>query len=200
MRHPVPLLLILLSALLTVACTPSRRAVSTVAAHRADTARVTLTDTIRITIADTIRVTTTEASVTDATVLTRQRDSTVTAEVIRTTFDPSTGHPVQQVVERSTTQVADISSLTRLVARQQHTIDSLVYLNRTLSAAHHLDSLATHRADTLATTVINERGDASLTPFQTFIRHFFRTFSTAITLGFALLLFILAIHLYRTHH
>lgn len=160
MRHSSSLILLLL---LLTSCAPMRRTVNAVTA---------VSDTTHVVVHDTIRITQVHDSI-----VFHASEHIHEQEV--TTYDPSTGHPIQHQVTRDTDR--DLDALIR------HLADSII-------AAHDYESSASH-AEESTVQEEQETGEAALTPFQLFARRV----ASIVLLCICVFFVVIAVKVYRRH-
>ena len=147
MRH-LPAILAL--TLLLASCATLHKETSSTSTSAADTTHITVTDTTHVTIIHE------RDSINNA--QSHRRDSIIIKEQIITHYDPSTGMMIEQIIDKLTSQVTDLSEYRETILHQQHLIDSLLTANLSLHSAHQSDSTST--------SSITEKGDAARTGWQ----------------------------------
>ena len=120
----------------------------------------------------------------DTTHITSRRDSIIIKEQIITHYDPSTGMMMEQVIDKLTSQVTDLSEYRETILHQQQLIDSLITANLALASSHQNDS--TYTSD------IKEKGDAARTGWQSLLK----AGTTTFIVGLLLLLVVLLLQHY----
>lgn len=152
MRH-LPALLAL--TLLLASCATLHKETTSNTASTSDTTHVTVVDTTHVTIIHE------RDSIDNA--QSHRRDSIIIKEQIITHYDPTTGMMIEQVIDKLTSQVSDLSEYRETILHQQQLIDSLITANLTLSSSHQNDSTAT--------SDIKEQGDAARSGWQSTLRN-----------------------------
>ena len=131
--------------------------------HKQETSTsTTASDTTHITVVDTTHVTIIHERDSIDNAQSHRRDSIIIKEQIITHYDPSTGMMIEQVIDKLTSQVTDLSEYRETILHQQQLIDSLITANLALSASHQNDS--TYTSD------IKEKGDAARSGWQSTLR------------------------------
>ena len=115
-------------------------------------------DTIHVTVTDTTHIKVIHETDSASSASTHQRDSIIIKEVITNHYDPTTGNMIEQVIDKLTSQVTDLSEYRETILHQQQLIDSLLTANMSLSSSHQKDS--TYTSD------IKEKGDAARSGWQ----------------------------------
>jgi hypothetical protein len=141
---------IILAALLLASCATLHKETASSSASASDTTHITVVDTTHVTIFS--------ASDSSAAANSHRRDSIIIKEQIITHYDPSTGMMIEQIFDKLTSQVTDLSEYRETILHQQHLIDSLLTANLSLHSAHQSDSTST--------SSITEKGDAARTGWQ----------------------------------
>ena len=132
--------------------------------HKETTSNNTSTsDTTHVTVVDTTHVTIIHERDSIDNAQSHRRDSIIIKEVITNHYDPSTGMMIEQVIDKLTSQVSDLSEYRETILHQQQLIDSLITANLTLSSSHQNDS--TYTSD------IKEKGDAARSGWQSTLRN-----------------------------
>lgn len=152
MRH-LPAILAL--AMLLASCATLHKETTSNNTSTSDTTHVTVVDTTHVTIIHE------RDSIDNA--QSHRRDSIIIKEQIITHYDPSTGMMIEQVIDKLTSQVTDLSEYRETILHQQQLIDSLITANLNLSSSHQNDS--TYTSD------IKEKGDAARSGWQSTLRN-----------------------------
>lgn len=131
--------------------------------HKQETTTTnTSSDTTHITVVDTTHVTIIHERDSISNAQSNRRDSIIIKEQIITHYDPTTGMMIEQIIDKLTSQVTDLSEYRETILHQQQLIDSLITANLALSASHKNDSTAT--------SDIKEQGDAARSGWQSTLR------------------------------
>jgi PBP1b-binding outer membrane lipoprotein LpoB len=147
MKHPTALLAL---TMLLASCATLHKETTSNTASASDTTHVTVVDTTHVTIIHE------RDSIDNA--QSHRRDSIIIKEVITNHYDPTTGMMIEQVIDKLTSQVTDLSEYRETILHQQQLIDSLLTANMSLSSSHQKDS--TYTSD------IKEKGDAARSGWQ----------------------------------
>lgn len=173
MRH-LPALLAL--TLLLASCATLHKETTSNSTSSADTTHITVVDTTHVTIIHE------RDSINNA--QSHRRDSIIIKEQIITHYDPTTGMMMEQVIDKLTSQVSDLSEYRETILHQQQLIDSLITANLALASSHQNDS--TYTSD------IKEKGDAARTGWQSLLK----AGTTTFIVGLLLLLVVLLLQHY----
>lgn len=153
MRH-LPAILAL--TMLLASCATLHKETTSNSTSAADTTHITVVDTTHVTIIHE------RDSINNA--QSHRRDSIIIKEQIITHYDPTTGMMIEQVIDKLTSQVSDLSEYRETILHQQQLIDSLISANIALSSSHQNDS--TYTSD------IKEKGDAARSGWQSTLRNY----------------------------
>lgn len=152
MKHPTALLAL---TMLLASCATLHKETTSNNTSASDTTHVTVVDTTHVTVIHE------RDSIDNA--QSHRRDSIIIKEVITNHYDPTTGMMIEQVIDKLTSQVSDLSEYRETILHQQQLIDSLLTANMSLSSLHQKDS--TYTSD------IKEKGDAARSGWQSFLRY-----------------------------
>lgn len=174
MKHLTALIAL---TLLLASCATLHKETSSTSTAASDTTHITVIDTTHVTIIHE------RDSIDNA--QSHRRDSIIIREQVITHYDPATGMMIEQVIDKLTSQVTDLSEYRETILHQQQLIDSLLTANIALTSSQHNDSTST--------SDIKEKGDAARSGWQSTLR----SMSSILIFGLVLLFLIVAYQLYR---